>query len=101
MRRAIKAFSRRQFVPVACFVISVGTLSACGGGRVGELEAEIEHLEDQVGQARVRLEELESLANDMQSAATDLENTASRFDGENWQDVVPDLQSEAADETAG
>jgi len=75
-------------------------LAACNSGRVAELEDENESLRDQVAKlqrqvsdTRDAADEVRTKAAAVQSASEDMQSQVGRFDGENWREVVPDVES--------
>ena len=85
------------------FLVAIFFLAGCGQSRVDELESEVAELQSKVSELEEKLEtaqnnasDLESNFEDLKNATAEIKNTASRFDGENWQDIVPDLQSAAS-----
>lgn len=58
-------------------------------------DRELRDLRDENIQLQSRVDELEAKIEDAKGKAGDLESEVSRFSDENWQDVVPDVESAA------
>ena len=97
-----------------CFVV-VLILSGCNQSRIDDLEAQVADLQSELSSAESRNSELQSQLEEaqsgisqvesdlgtIQSASSDLTDAVSRFDYENWQDVVPDVTSAASEVESG
>jgi ABC-type transporter Mla subunit MlaD len=74
--------------------VGVAALLLCGCAESGpsreELEAEIESLQQQISSAREYAEYVDS-------ASSELSDAVSRFNDENWREVVPDVRSASDD----
>lgn len=80
------------------------SLSACGPTENEKLKVENEDLRSQVTQLEAKVtkvetaaEEVKSNAEELKTASDDLQSELSRFNSDNWRDVVPDATS-AGDE---
>lgn len=72
-------------------------LIGCGGSHEAELEAENEELRTRVSELEGQLDNAREEVENLQSSAASLSDEVSRFDSENWSDVVPDVQASADD----
>lgn len=89
----------------AVFVAAAVALSACGEDEKvkalqdenAELTSRIDELSGKLADAHSKAETLQSEVDEVQTAASDLGDEISRFDDDNWRDVVPQVRSEADD----
>ena len=80
-------------------------LCACSGAsnledqteRADTAEARADSAEQRVSELEQKIEDIESKVSTLESARSDLESSVSQFDGENWREVVPQVQSAASD----
>jgi phage shock protein A len=91
---------RKHRMPLRLAIAATMLLAACDSGRVAELEDENESLRDhvatlerQVSETRDAAEDVRTKAAAVQSASEDMQSQVGRFDGENWREVVPDVES--------
>lgn len=94
----------RYRVRIICCALLV--LTSCGSSeptreelaeQVDQLEADKSDLQSKVDALTEQLEDARDKVAKVKSAADDVQAAASRFDGENWRDVVPDVQSASDD----
>ena len=75
-------------------------LSSCGPSENEKLKAENEELRSQVSQLQEKVSDTESAAEkvktdaeELKVASDDLQTELTRFESENWRDVVPDAKA--------
>lgn len=85
---------------VLCAVAAAVLCTACGQSRVEQLESEnaklrdqVSALEENISETRDAVEDVRSKAKEVQRASEDMQSQVGRFDGENWRDVVPGVES--------
>lgn len=84
----------RTFVCLA----AVLTLAACGkSSRELELEADNQRLGARVTQLETRISDIQDKASDLEAASDEMVGQVARFESEDWQDVVPSVQSASSD----
>ena len=78
------------------------SLTGCNQARVDDLDSQVADLQAELSESHTRLAQLESELQDArgtieagQSASSELLSIASRFGFDDWQDVVPDIQTAA------
>lgn len=94
----------RYRVSIACCALLL--LTSCGSNgptreelaeQVNQLEADKSDLQAKVDALTEQLADARGKVAKVNSAADDVKAAAFRFDGENWRDVVPDVQSASDD----
>ncbi len=82
---------------IVCLAVAL-TLAACGkSSREIELETENERLSGRVSQLETRLSDIKDKAGDLEAASDEMVGEVARFEAEDWQDVVPSVQSASSD----
>lgn len=64
---------------------------------IGNIAGQVRELEEERDAQTFEIRRLGSAIAEIESASGDLERELDRFDYENWQDVVPDVRSAAAE----
>lgn len=64
-------------------------------GRVAQLEDELQDARDAIEASQSALSDVALQSREVQSASSELLSITSRFGFDNWQDVVPDIQTAA------
>jgi len=79
-------------------IASLLTLSAGGkSSREIELESDNERLSSRVSQIESQLSDVRDKAGDVETASDEMVEQVSRFESEDWKDVVPSVQSASSD----
>lgn len=86
-----------------CLALSAAlTLGSCGESKNDQLQDQVDDLQSQVDQLQGQLQRVKDATDDVKekaeavtSASSDLSGEASRFESEDWQQVVPDVTSAA------